>query len=136
MFYRLSPVFQAQGKVVDAYGTCSSILTQLGETIPDSVDPEVVGAMIPETLRKYDEVYCDDWLGKKMEDYTLRYVIRFYGQMATSAYFFKVSHIVAYFVCKGAQLSLENGVCQHTPLVFLQLSIIIMRSGNNIACAQ
>eukprot|EP00985_Skeletonema_marinoi_P035549 scaffold46894_cov336-Skeletonema_marinoi.AAC.1 len=38
--YRLSPVFQAQGKVVDAYRTCSSILTQLGETIPDSVDPE------------------------------------------------------------------------------------------------
>eukprot|EP00984_Skeletonema_dohrnii_P009487 scaffold3626_cov69-Skeletonema_dohrnii-CCMP3373.AAC.1 len=114
--YRPSPVFQAQGKVVDAYGTCSSILTQLGEKIPDSVDHEVVGAMIPETLRKYDKVYCDDWLGKKMEDYTQRYVIRFYGQMV-------------------AQLSLENGVCQHTPLVFLQLSIIIMRSGNNIACA-
>eukprot|EP00985_Skeletonema_marinoi_P029450 scaffold27900_cov117-Skeletonema_marinoi.AAC.1 len=38
--YRPSPVFQAQGKVADAYGTCSSILTQLGETIPDSVDPE------------------------------------------------------------------------------------------------
>ncbi|KAK1733892.1 putative AAA ATPase [Skeletonema marinoi] len=134
-YFVLSQLFQAQGKVVDAYGTCSSILTQLGETIPDSVDPEVVRAMISETLRKYDEVYCDDWLGKKMEDYTLRYVIRFYGQMATSAYFFKVSHIVAYFVCKGAQLSLENGVCQHTPLVFLQLSSIIMRSGNNIACA-
>ncbi len=92
--------------------------------------------MIPETLRKYDEVYGDDWLGKKMEDYTLRYVVRFYVQMITSAFFFKVPHIVAYFVCKVVQLSLQNGVCQHTPLSLLQLSNVLIRSGNNAQCAQ
>ena len=91
--------------------------------------------MIPETLRKYDEVYGDDWLGKKMEDYTLRYVVRFYGQMITSAFFFKVPHFVAHFTCKAVQLSLQNGVCKYTPLSLLQLSNVLVRSGNAL-CAQ
>lgn len=131
-----SLVSLAQGKVADAYITCSSILTQLGETVPESVTPETVAAMIPETLRMYDEVYGDDWLGKKMEDMTLRNVVKFYSSMATSAFFCKPPHIVAYFVCKVVQLSLQNGVCQHTPLAFLQLSNIIIQDGNNTACAQ
>jgi hypothetical protein len=92
--------------------------------------------MIPETLRMYGEVYGDDWLGKNMEDNTLRNVIKFYSEMATCAYFIKVPHIVAYFVCKVVQLSLQNGVCQHTPLAFLQLSNIINLGGNNVAFAQ
>ncbi len=136
MFRRSSTVFQAQGKVSDAYDTCSSILTELGETIPESVDPDETVAIIPETLRKYDEVYGDDWLGRKMEDYTLRYVVRFYGQMITCAFFFKVRHIVSYYVCKVVQLSLRNGVCEYTPLSMLQLSNVLIRSGNNAHCAQ
>ncbi len=129
-------VFQAQGKVADAYDTCSSILTQLGEKIPETVDPEETAAIIPETLRKYDEVYGDDWLEKKVEDCTLRYVVRFYGHMITSAFFFKLPHVVTYFACKAVQLSLQNGVCQYTPLSFLQLSNVLIRSGNNAQCAQ
>ncbi len=92
--------------------------------------------MIPETLRKYDEVYGDEWLEQKLEDYTLRYVVRFYGQMITSAFFFKVAHIVSYYVCKAVQLSLQNGVCEYTPLSMLQLSNALTRSGNNANCAQ
>ena len=91
--------------------------------------------MIPETLRKYDEVYGDEWLEKQMEDYTLRYVVRFYGQMITSAFFFKVPHHVAHFACKAVQLSLQNGVCEYTPLSMLQLSNVLIRSGNNVHCA-
>ena len=91
--------------------------------------------MIPETLRKYDEVYGDEWLEKKMEDYTLRYVVRFYGQMITSAFFFKAPHIVSYYTCKAVQLSLQNGVCKYTPLSLLQLSNVLVRSGNAL-CAQ
>ncbi len=129
-------VFQAQGKVADAYDTCASILTQLGETIPESVVPAESVAIIPETLRKYDEVYGDEWLGKKMEDYTLRYAVRFYGHMITSAFFFKLPHVVTYFACKAVQLSLQNGFCQYTPLSFLQLSNALIRSGNTAQCAQ
>lgn len=126
--------------------------------MPESVTTETVEAMIPETLKMYDEVYGDDWLGKKIEDSTLRNIVKFYSAseslgvllvlcftqiltklfapVGTSAFFFKVSHIVAYFVCKAVQLSLKNGVCQHTPIAFLQLSNIIERGGQNVACAQ
>ena len=133
---RLSPVLQGQGKVVDAYRTCSSILTQLGETIPETVEPEEAVAIIQETLRKYDEVHSDDRLGKKMEDCTLRYVVKFYAQMVTSAFFFKVPHIITYFVCKAVQISLDNGVCQYTPLSFLQLANMIIRNASNASLAQ
>jgi hypothetical protein len=92
--------------------------------------------MIPETLRLYNEVYGDDWLGNMMEDSTLRNVVKFYSEMATCAFFIKVPHVAFYFVCKVVQLSLQNGVCQHTPLAFLQLSNIIHQGGNGIEFAQ
>jgi len=90
----------------------------------------MVGGMIPETLHMYAQVYGDDWLEKKMEDTTLCYIIKFYSSMANAAYFCKHPHMVAYFVCKMVQLSLRNGVCQHTPLAFMQLSSIVIRFDN------
>ena len=126
------PVFLAQGKVVDAYNTSSSILTQLGETVPEAVTLEAVGVMIPETLNLYAEVYCEDWLEKKMEDTTLCNIVKFYSVTVTAAYFCKPMHMLAYFVCKMVQLSLQNGVCQHTPVALMQLSFITIRFDNAV----
>jgi len=123
-------VFLAQGHPNQAYATCSSILTQLGESVPETVTTETVGDMIPETLRMYSEVYGDDWLGQKMEDTTLSNIIKFYSAMASAAYFCKPSHMVAYFVCKMVQLSLQKGVCQYTPLALMQLTSIVIRIDN------
>eukprot|EP00984_Skeletonema_dohrnii_P012669 scaffold5171_cov139-Skeletonema_dohrnii-CCMP3373.AAC.1 len=50
--------------------------------------------------------------------------------MASAAYFCKPSHVVAYFVCKMVQLSLQNGVCQYTPLALMQLTSIVIRIDN------
>ena len=60
-------VFLAQGLANEAYTTCSSILAQLGEAVPDIVTEEMVGDIIPETLSMYSEICGDDWLGTKME---------------------------------------------------------------------
>lgn len=124
-------VLLAQGNPNEAYTTCSSVLTQLGETVPEVVTLETVGAMIPETLHMYAEVYGDDWLEKKMEDTTLCDIIKFYSSMATAAFFCKPPHMVAYFVCKTVQLSLRNGVCPHAPLAFMHLSSIVIRLDNS-----
>ena len=88
----------------------------------------MVGGMLPETLSMYSEVYGDDWLAKKMEDSSLCNILEFYSAIATAAYFCKPPHVVAYFVCKMVQMSLRNGVCQHTPLALMQLSSIISSS--------
>ena len=119
-----SLVFISQGHANKAFDTCSSILTQLGETVPDAVTVETVGGMIPETLSMYSQVYSDDWLGRKMEDTKLCNIVKFYSVIATAAYFCKPLHIGGYFVCKVVQISLQNGVCEHTPLALMQLSSI------------
>ena len=98
--------------------------------MPETVTTEMVGDMIPETLSMYSEVYGDDWLEKKMEDVTLCSILEFYSAIATAAYFCKPSHVVAYFVCKMVQMSLRNGVCQHTPLALMQLTSIVIRFNN------
>ena len=117
-----SLVFLARGNPNKAFDTCSSILTQLGETVPDAVTVEMVGGMIPETLSMYSEVYGDDWLGRKMEDTNICSIIKFYSAIATAAFFCKPTHLGGYFACKVVQISLQNGVCEHTPLAFMQLS--------------
>ena len=117
-------VFISQGHANEAFDTCSSILTQLGETVPDAVTVETVGGMIPETLSMYSKVYGDDWLGRKMEDTNLCSITKFYSAIAAAAFFCKPSHMVGYFVCKVVQISLQNGVCEHTPLALLQLSSV------------
>ena len=130
-----SLVFLARGNPNKAFDTCSSILTQLGETVPDAVTIETVGGMIPETLSMYSEVYGDDWLGRKMEDSKLCNIVKFYSVISTAAYFCKPSHMVAYFVCKMVQISLQNGVCEHTPQALMQLSTMVIRM-NNAASVQ
>ena len=132
----MSSVFHAQGKVVDAYNTCSSILSQLGEKVSDSVPFETVRAMISETLRSYEEVYSDDWLTKNMEDSNLQYAVKFYGIMAESAFFFKHEQLVQYLICSMVQLSLRHGACQYTPAAFLKLSNVINFDGSSGNIAQ
>ena len=132
----LCSVLHAQGRVADAYMTCSSILNQLGEKVPESIDPESVKAMVPETLKEYNDIYGDEWLGRKVEDSKLHSIVGLYTQMTTCAFLFKAPHIVAYFVCKGVQISLRNGVCEHTPLAFIHLSNVLTRSGKHTACVQ
>ena len=125
-------VFLSQGKVVEAYETSSSILSQLGETVPEveTVTLEMVGGMVVETLGMYAQVAGDEWLAKKVEDSTLINILNFFSVMATAAYFCKPMHIVGYFVCRSVQLSLQNGVCHHTPLALMQLSFIAIKFDN------
>lgn len=106
---------------MDAYNTCSFVLLQLGETIPDSVTTEDAKTMVEDTLKMYEEVYDDDWLEKRMEDKNLQVVAKFYSVIIFSAYFCRSRSTAMYLVCKSVQLSLRNGSCLYTPLSVLQL---------------
>ena len=131
---RFSPVLRTQGNVDDAYNTCSFVLLQLGETIPESVAPEAAKTMVEDTLKMYEEAYDDDWLERKMEGNTLRTLIKIYNVMAFSSYFCKSYSMVVYFTCKAVQLSLRNGICEHTPLSFLQFTGVVTKDDNAVLC--
>ena len=101
------------------------MLSHLGETIPEpeTVTPKVVGKVVPETLQMVREIYGAEWLEKKIENESVRQILKFYPALITASFFyFEQPYMMAYFVARMVQLSLQHGVCKHTPLAFLQLT--------------
>jgi hypothetical protein len=117
-----SIVFQTLGKVEDAVNLYSSILTQLGETIPESSTAESSTAMLAETLNMCEETFDEAWIQTKMEE-SLCFIPQFYCEMTMSAYLCKPRQYVAVIACKAVQLCLRNGMCKFAPLCFLQFTV-------------
>ena len=86
----------------------------------------------------YNQVCEDDngWLKREVDDSKERIVDKFYGTIATACYFSNRKKMLAYyFACKGFQLSLRNGVCQHTPssgIHFAQGAFATMKDHNAV----
>jgi hypothetical protein len=134
----LSPsmlVLQAQGKVNDVYDTCSAVLTEHGESIPESFNAFEASGMVAETLSTYQEVANNEWLERKETgDKTLRTTLQFYSAIALASYFCKTYSMVVYFTCKAVQLSLRKGICEHTPLSLLQFAGVVANNENAVLC--
>lgn len=92
--------------------------------------------MIAETLMLYNEIFDEDWLESKMENFTLQNVVRFYGAMAAHAFLCKPKHMRGYFICKMLQISLNHGPCSYTPIALLKLSNFVNRRGDKFVLAQ
>ncbi len=71
----------------------------------------------------------DAWL-KRERASDNRTIDKFYGAIATASYFCKKNMLV-YFCCKGFQLSLQNGICHHTPLAALQFVEAALKDENS-----
>ena len=132
-------VLIVRNKANEAYNICSSTLTELGETIPnpDSVEPDTVNTEIAETISMYNQVCEDDngWLKREVDDSKERIVDKFYLNFATACFFSNRKKMLAYFACKGFQLSLRNGVCQHTPsnaIAFAHVAFATMKDQNAV----
>ena len=95
-YFLLCNIFQTHGKLVDAYTMYSSALSQLGETIPDTVTPETETSksLIRETVDMFKELYNEEWQKKKIEDDTIRAIVKFYTGISFAAYFFQPREIV------------------------------------------
>ena len=132
-------VLIVRNKANEAYNICSSTLTELGESIPnpDSVEPDTVNTEIAETINMYNQVCEDDngWLKREVDDSKERIVDKFYLNFATACFFSNRKKMLAYFACKGFQLSLRNGVCQHTPsnaIAFAHVAFATMKDQNAV----
>lgn len=92
--------------------------------------------MIIETINTYKQV-CgdnDDWLKRKEMASNNRTIERFYNLIVATSYRYVPNRnrkiMLAYFCCKGFQLSLKNGICQHTPLAALLFALVSMNEEN------
>ena len=117
----------------DVYDTCSSVLVELGESIPDS-STVTTSEMIKETLNMYREVGTQ-WLeGEKTDDKTLNTTLQLYRALALASYFCKSNSVVVYFTCKAVQLTLRKGLCKCTPLTLLLFTSTSMTDDNAVFC--
>ena len=118
----------------DVYDTCSAILTELGESIPESYTLGKSSEMSAETLKMYEEL-GDKWLkGEKTDDKTLHTTLQFYNVIVLASLFCKSFSMVVYFTCKAVQLSLHRGLCERTPLTLLQFTSIVTKDDNAVLC--
>jgi len=127
-------VLQSRGKVNDVYDICSSILRELGESIPESCTLSKSSEMIAETLNLYEEV-GDKWLkGEKTDDKTLNATLQFYSAIALASYFCKSYSMIVYYTCKAVQLSLHRGLCEHSLITLAQFTSIATTDNNAVMC--
>ncbi len=127
---------RAQGNLNDAYDICCSILVKLGEPIPESctLGLKQCSEMIVETLNMYVEV-GDKWLkGEETGDKTLNTTLQFYSRIALLSFYGKSCNMVVYYTCKAVQLSLQRGLCEHSPITLAQFTSIAATDDNAELC--
>lgn len=112
----------AEGKPIAAYDTCTFVLRELGETIPDSVTADTARSILTETLAMYDTVYGEEWLVKKLEEEKIRTIALIYNKCVIACFLCKKRNVLIYHMCRAVQLSLQNGTCQYTPLALVHLA--------------
>ena len=116
------------------YDTCSTILIELGESIPESSALINSSEMIKDTLNMYKEV-GDKWLeGEKVDYKTLNTTLQLYRAIAFASFFCKSLSMRVYFTCKALQLTLQRGLCKCTPLTLLQFSMTAITDENAALC--
>ncbi|KAK1746792.1 putative AAA ATPase [Skeletonema marinoi] len=129
-----SYILLSQRKLNDVYDTCSAILTELGESIPEFYTLSESSEMIVETIKMYDEA-GEEWLKSDATvDKTLRNTLQLYRAITFASFFCKSHSMVVYFSSKAVQLSLSRGICEHTPLSLLQFTSVAIKDDNAMMC--
>ena len=120
----VSLVLLSQNNPNGAYETCISVLSQLGEPIPSSIEPEEASSMLADTLTMYKEVHnTEEWMNKRLEDEKIQTIAKTYLAFVLTCFLFKQKHIGMFHICRAVQLSLKHGICQYTPSALVQFTV-------------
>ena len=102
---------------------------------PESYSLSTSPIIVKKTFDAYDAVGGEVWLKReKTYDKTLDMTLQFYRAIGFASYFSKSPQIVVYFMCKAVQLSIKEGVCEHTALAIVQFAAVVINDSNAIAC--
>ena len=104
-------------KGANAYTTCRDVLEQLGETIPQFLEPEQTRKMIGATSETVQNLLETDLLEMKEMDSNLSISLKFHCLMATVAYFAK-PHMLPFLSCRSIALTMKHGICKYSIIAF------------------
>jgi hypothetical protein len=111
---------------LEACSICRQVLSQLGEVIPQSLQPDQITHMVAETsdlMRKLG-VFDRGLADVKEADERLSISMHLYSIMGTAAYF-GIPEIFPFVACRMVQLTMKNGLCKHSIIGFLHFSGVL-----------
>ena len=97
-------VQQACNEGIDAYNTCCEALSQLGETVPQSLAPAETKGMIKATSKIAESISETGLLEMKEMDEKLSISLKFYSLMGDICFFAK-REMIPVAVCRMVQVS-------------------------------
>merc|ERR1712194_587581 len=115
--------FIACGKATKAYATCHYVLTQLGETIPQSLESEEVTRMVKATSNTVQKVSEINLLEMKEMNATLSISLKFYSLMAVIAFIAR-PHMFSFLACRIVTLTMQHGVCKYSIMGLCQYAAV------------
>ncbi len=116
-------------KFLEAYTLCHKVLSQLGEDIPESLQPDQISEMIDATSNMVERISDKDLLEMKEMDERLRIFMNFYSLLATAAFFLN-SDMLPFIACRMVRLTMKNGLCTYSIVGFVQFAMVLLSSNN------
>ena len=121
-----SSVLIDTGKVSEAYILCYDVLSQLGENIPESMQPHQITEQIDDALKLVRNISSEKLLKMKEMDERHSISMNFFIIMGSAAFF--VNPILfQYISCRMVQLTMKHGLCKQS---MMGLAYFAMLFGN------
>ncbi|KAL7526795.1 LOW QUALITY PROTEIN: hypothetical protein ACHAXR_005057, partial [Thalassiosira sp. AJA248-18] len=117
-------ILNASDKNAEAFASCLEVLSQLNETIPDSIATKTAG-IAEQTDNLLMSLSDDDWLAMKDMDNSLpQHILKFYSLMTIICFYYK-PELLQYISCRMIRISFEHGICRYSILGFIQYAAIL-----------
>ena len=117
---------------MDGYILCHQVLTQLGEEIPNSLNPVKKYELIQQTTEMVNSTISDDKDLVEMNelDERLAKTMRFY-HLITGVAFLAKKELAPFFACRMVQLTVRSGVCKSSLFGLVQYASVITEERND-----
>jgi hypothetical protein len=108
----------------EAYILCYDVLSQLGEDIPESMQPCQITQMIDGALQLVRRMSDKKLLKMKEMDERRCISMNLYIIMGTAAYFGK-PEMLPFIACRTVQLTMKYGLCKHSIVGLVQFAVVL-----------
>ena len=112
---------------MEAFTLCRKVLSQLGEDIPESLQPDQIIEIVVATLQIVNRISDKDLLEMKEMDERLSISMHFYSLMATAG-FFRKPEMSPFIACRMVEYTMEKGLCKYSILGFVQFASVLLSS--------
>ena len=109
---------------MEAFTLCREVLNQLGEEIPESLQPAKIAEIVVATLKTVERISDRDLLEMKETDERDERPIHFYCLMASASFFLNLD-MLPFIASRMVQLTMKNGISIYSIVGFVNFASIL-----------